>query len=68
MSDPDALNARDLQTVSCNPVQAYNRGWEDAVYQNVYMNPYAVGTDDHMSYRDGHQDGMLFADETRLRP
>lgn len=57
MIDTETYTARDLRTVTCNPVTAYALGYDDAYYQCIYYNPYRAGTQAQREYEEGHGDG-----------
>lgn len=56
------LNAVDLATPEYPSLTAYSRGWEDAVYQGCYYNPYYVDdTPLAAEYNTGHAAGLRAA-------
>ena len=57
ITQAEVLTAKELRTVSCNPIEAYARGFDAAVYQRAYYNPYRDGTQAQREYVDGYKDG-----------
>lgn len=41
---------------SAVPMTPYQRGFDDAAYQRVFANPFAVGSVEARKYEQGHQD------------
>jgi hypothetical protein len=53
---PHSTDLRDSRRFA-NPVCAYRRGLEDAMYERQYCNPYTTGSHDYRSYDSGFHDG-----------
>lgn len=56
------LDLRDSRRFA-TPVLPYNRGFEDARYNNHYCNPYPAGSSDFLSYHTGFEDGRVRKNE-----
>lgn len=50
----------------CGPATAYQAGFEDSRYNQIYRNPFTLGSDAWHEYDAGHEDARRNAKEQRV--